>query len=272
MRSPLSETYPTAWITGGSSGLGLALAKALSQEGIQVVATSRNPDGCPILPGVRFARLDFEDGPGTATDFVRRMEKEGCEPPDLLINNAGSGAFGRLANLPEEAIRAQLEVMLTGPACLCREVFPILVARGRGCIVNVSSLAVDYPLPFMHPYNTAKAGLSGLSESLRWEARGSGVKIIDLRPGDLRTRFNEVTRRHDSPDDTRLQKTWNSLDAHLQAAPDPNRAAQTLLRLLRRGAEGTHTTGSFFQAKLGMWAIRLFGKRWIQPFLSLYYR
>lgn len=272
MRSPLSETYPNAWITGGSSGLGLAFAKALSEQGIQVLATSRKPENCPSLPGVRFARLDFEEGPGAAADFVRRMREDGHAPPELLINNAGSGAFGRLGGLPEEAIRAQLEIMLTGPACLCREVFPVMVERKRGCIVNVSSLAVDYPLPFMHAYNTAKAGLSGLSESLRWEARGSGVKIIDLRPGDLRTRFNEVTQRHDSPDDARLQRAWTSLDAHLQTAPDPSQAAATLLRLLRRGAEGTHTTGSFFQAKLGMWAIRLLGKRWIHPFLSLYYR
>ena len=64
--------------------------------------------------------------------------------------------------------------------------------RQRGCLVNISSLAVEFPLPFMSAYNVAKAGLSALTESLIVETRGTAINVIDFRPGDFRTDFNQA--------------------------------------------------------------------------------
>ena len=92
--------------------------------------------------------------------------------------------------------QAQIDAMLGATLRITHAAYRGMRERNKGCLVNVSSLAAEFPLPFMSGYNVAKAGLSALSESLLFESRGSAVSVIDFRPGDYRTSFNQAMRRN----------------------------------------------------------------------------
>ncbi|MDR1012006.1 MAG: SDR family NAD(P)-dependent oxidoreductase, partial [Opitutaceae bacterium] len=113
---------------------------------------------------------------------------------DIVINNAGYGIFAPFASADFALWRTQIEAMLVTTARLAHAAFRSMQACNRGCLVNVSSLAVNFPLPYMSGYNIAKAGLSALSASLAFEARGTRVCVIDFRPGDYRTAFNHAMK------------------------------------------------------------------------------
>jgi NAD(P)-dependent dehydrogenase (short-subunit alcohol dehydrogenase family) len=112
---------------------------------------------------------------------------------------------------------------------------------------------VEFPLPFMSGYNVVKAGLSALTESLIVETRGTAINVIDFRPGDFRTDFNQamLTSSSASPAPSgRVAAVWRTLEAHCEAAPPVSRAAADLRDALLRGRSGTVRSGSFFQARI----------------------
>lgn len=123
--------------------------------------------------------------------------------------------------------------------------------------MNVSSLAAELPIPFMSGYNVAKAALSAFSESLIFEMRGTEVMVVDFRPGDYRTAFNQsmsptalLTRRPG------LAPIWQRLEYNLNTAPLPARAARDLERTLLRGKSGTVRSGSLFQTVIAPFLAR----------------
>jgi short-subunit dehydrogenase len=167
---------------------------------------------------------------------------------DLLINNAGYGVFGEFATTDFAQWREQLEVMLLQPAHLCHAALPGLLARNRGAIVNISSLAAEFPLPFQSAYNIAKSGLTALNESLMIETAGTGVVILDVRPGDYRTDFEASVRRPAEPTPPRLARAWAAFTAMMLSGPPPAHAAASVRRALLRNRSATVRTGRFFQA------------------------
>ena len=140
-----------------------------------------------------------------------------------------------------------------------------MLERRRGALVNVSSLAVEFALPYQAAYNMAKAGLSALNESLMYELRGTGVAVIDFRPGDYRTDFEDSVLRPpqaESPaageaDSLRQSRAWAAFSRMMQGGPRPDHAAAALRRALRRGRSGTVRTGRFFQAAVAPFLSRL---------------
>lgn len=256
---------PQALVTGASRGLGAAFATELQAMGYRVVGTSRR--GGPAAATLPLRSLDLSGGEVEA--FIGENESL-LREVDVLVNNAGSGVFGRMETFSESDWAGQMDLLFHGPVRLCRAVLPHMRERGRGCLVNVSSLAAEFPLPFLSAYSTAKAALSQFSIALMEELRGTGVRVIDLRPGDFRTGFNEAVRRLDSGD-PRLERVWMALEHHLRAAPPPEKAARDLARILRNGRSGTFRTGSFTQARLAPFARRLLGETWMRLIVRRYY-
>jgi short-subunit dehydrogenase len=142
--------------------------------------------------------------------------------------------------------------MLVSTLRVAHAAWRTMIERDRGSLVNISSLAAEFPLPYMSGYNVCKSGLSAFSESLAFESRGSAVKVIDFRPGDYRTAFNDhMTTAPASPlASPRLAAAWRVLESNLAAAPGPERAAADLRLALLRGSSGIVRSGSFFQARL----------------------
>ncbi|HZZ58870.1 MAG TPA: SDR family NAD(P)-dependent oxidoreductase [Opitutaceae bacterium] len=252
-------SHRTALVTGAGDGLGRAIARMLADEGLRVWATARRTGRLDALAAgsggrIRPLALTLED-PASIDAAEARAAAEAGGAVDVVVNNAGYGVFGEFESVGAEEWERQVSAMLGGSLRLAHRAWARWRQEGRaGTLVNVSSLAAEFPLPFMSGYNAVKSGLSALSESLMLEARGSPLTVIDFRPGDYRTGFNTAIRPQ--AQSAVAAGVWRRMDAMLAAAPDPERAAAHLRRALRRNRSGVVRSGSWFQASLAPAAAR----------------
>lgn len=255
----LSSRFRTAFVTGASTGLGLAFTDMLLREGVQVWGTARDPGRLPARQGFHPVRLELGDGDRAEAAFREAERLAGGF--DVVVNNAGYGVFGAYAPTEFEVWEHQLRVMLVNTARLAHLALRSMLARRRGALVNISSIAGEFSLPYQSVYNTVKAGLSALNESLMYEVKGTGVIVIDFRPGDYRTDFESSVQRpeqpvHDDLNAGRMARAWTAFAAMMRSGPPPAHAALSLRRALRRGRSGTVRTGRFFQAVLAPFLAR----------------
>ncbi|MBM3819797.1 MAG: SDR family oxidoreductase [Acidimicrobiia bacterium] len=191
-------TGKVAVVTGGSRGIGLAVARALLERGADVAITGTSADN------LRTAQADLQR---TAADRhvlalradVRRYEEveeaigavaSRLGGIDILVNNAGVGIFRRVADMARKDWHTVIDTNLTGVFHCCHATLPHLKARGGGWIVNVSSLASTNPFQEAAAYCASKAGLNAFSEALMQEVRHDGVRVAYVMPGSVRTEFS----------------------------------------------------------------------------------
>lgn len=270
---PPSAQVRTAFVSGASGGLGQAFAEALLGSGFAVWGTARDAGRLAPLagrPGFHPLSMDLALADAAAQAFSDAEAEAGGF--DVIIQNAGYGLFAPFTDVDEALWEDQVRSMLLTTARLSRLALRGFRARGRGCLVHVSSLAVEFPLPFLSGYNVAKAGLSALSESLMMETRGMGITVIDFRPGDYRTGFNVAMRERLEPAaDRNLARVWKRIDDLLAAAPTPDRAARDLLAAIARGRSGVVRSGSFFQAWLAPRLAALAPASWLRASQARYF-
>jgi len=260
--SRFAARYRTAFVTGASTGLGQAFTGLLLAAGVEVWGTARDMARLPAREKFHAVALELADGAAAEMIFLEAERAAGGF--DLVINNAGFGAFGAFAHTDFSVWEEQLRVMLVNTARLSHTALRGMLARRRGALVNVSSIAGEFGLPYQAAYNTAKAGLSALNESLMYELHGTGVIVIDFRPGDYRTDFERSVRRPpqdaalaaDAVNTGRMARAWAAFVGMMQSGPPPAHAATALYRALLRGRSGTVRTGRFFQATLGPFLAR----------------
>ena len=184
-----------AVVTGGTKGIGRAVAEALAEEGLNVCVGARNLD--EVQQAVRELEGAGASATGAACD-VRVYEEvealvahavEEFGGVDVLVNNAGVGLFKTVEETSPEEFRAVLETNLFGVFYGCRAAIPEMRKRGGGYIVNVSSLAGANPHPRMAAYNASKFALNGFSEALMQEVRHERIKVSYVMPGSVNTEF-----------------------------------------------------------------------------------
>ncbi|WP_158808423.1 SDR family oxidoreductase [Beijerinckia sp. L45] len=180
----------TVLLTGTSSGIGEAAAKTFIANGWNVVATARDPS--IVLRGIESprllsARLDLTDISSSTAAFEASASRFGTI--DVVINNAGIGLGGPLEGVSLERLREHLEVNVIGVAAVCQAATAHMRSRGRGLIVNVTSLAGRVGIPFLAPYCAGKFAIEGLTEALHYELRPFGIRVKLIEPGGARTRF-----------------------------------------------------------------------------------
>lgn len=181
----------TIFITGASSGIGKATAELFAGRGWNVVATMRNPsDGSELASrdDVLVIRLDLLDADSIRSAVDAAHERFGSI--DVLLNNAGYGAYGPLEATPMDVIRRQFDVNVFGLIETIQAVLPGMRDRRTGTIVNVSSVGgrVTYPLGTL--YHGSKWAVEGLSEALHYELLAFGIRIKIIEPGGVRTDFS----------------------------------------------------------------------------------
>ena len=253
----VSDLHRTAFVTGASTGLGRAFAGMLLAEGVRVWGTARDPARLASFagqPNFTAVALELTDGKNAEAVFHRAEEAAGGF--DLVINNAGYGAFGTFSGTEFSVWQEQIEVMLVNTARLAHAALRGMATRRRGALVNISSLAAEFPLPFQSAYNITKSGLSALNESLMLEFAGTGIVILDVRPGDYRTDFEGSVRRPPGETTPRMARAWAAFEKMMQSGPEPAHAAASLRRALLRNKSGTVRTGRFFQAVLAPFLAR----------------
>lgn len=255
----VSELYRTAFVTGASTGLGRAFAEMLLAEGVRVWGTSRDPARLAEVHAkfpATFTPVALELGDGARAIDVFSAADRAAGGFDLVINNAGFGLFAEFAPTDFALWMEQIDTMLVQPARISHAALRGMKERNRGALVNISSLAAEFPLPFQSGYNVVKSGLSALNESLMMEVAGSGVIVLDVRPGDYRTDFDGSVRRPQKDFSPRLSRAWAAFTAMMRSGPAPVQAAEALRRALLRGRSGTVRTGRFFQATLAPFLAR----------------
>ena len=212
-----------AIVSGGTRGIGRAIAKSLAGAGVKVAITARNEK--EIAGAV--AKLNDIGGGKVAGHVCDVRDYEQVKSAfaniaadfggvDILINNAGIGIFAPVESMSVEDFRAVLETNVFGVFYCCHEAIPLMKQRGGGYIINISSLAGTNAHPEMAAYNASKFGLNGFSEALMQEVRHDGIKVSYIMPGSVNTEFGG-----DEPSD---QKSW-------QLQPDD--IARVVLNLLQ---------------------------------------
>lgn len=269
----LNKFHKKAFITGGKKGLGRAFVNMLLDQNIEVWATSRYIDdwtNCRNLHKINLDLLDLKNSSIIIDDFL-----SSTPDVDLLINNSGSAVWGPIENLYEDDIAKQIQLMLSAPIRLCQKFYKIFRNRGRGTIVNISSIAADLPIPYMSIYNTCKSGLSQFTRSLQIESSDcKNIHIIDFKPGDYRTDFNNSVIRRDliGCNCERSNRIWSNVLSMVKKAPLPQHASRNLLKALHGRKSSSITSGSFIQSTCGSILFKITPWSILKKILLFYYQ
>jgi NAD(P)-dependent dehydrogenase (short-subunit alcohol dehydrogenase family) len=234
----------TIFITGSSSGLGRATATLFHDQGWNVVATMRNPDGeteFTNLDNVLVTRLDVQDEASIEAAVEAGIGQFGRI--DALINNAGYGAYGPLEATPAENIRRQFDVNVLGLLATTKALLPHFRVNRSGVIVNISSMGGRFTFPLGTLYHGTKFAVEGLSESLHYELTPLGVRVKIIEPGGIRTDFGG--RSFDFSNDPGLTEYQPVVDAVLgklgpmmaDSGSDPEAVAEVVYGAVTDGTD-----------------------------------
>ncbi|MEP6914044.1 MAG: SDR family oxidoreductase [Acidobacteriota bacterium] len=202
-----------ALVTGGSRGIGHAIAAALLDEGASVVITGRDQshldDAVKALGGgdsaradrVYASRADARNANDAAAAVQAAVDRFGGL--DILINNAGVGLFANVADMDVQGWQEVIDTNLSGVFFFCHAALPRLRARGGGWIINISSLAGRNPFATAAAYCASKAGLNAFTEALMMEVRQDDIRVSCVMPGSVATGFGRGGA-HGSGDDWKL--------------------------------------------------------------------
>jgi len=172
-------------VTGCSTGIGRATAARLRAAGHDVVATARRVETLADIEraGCRTLALDVTD------EESMRAAVEQAGPLYALVNNAGYSQSGPVEEVPLEAARRQFETNVFGAMRMAQLVLPGMRERREGRIVNISSMGAHFVFPGGGWYHATKHALDALTDALRFEVAGFGVKVVSIQPGLIKTEF-----------------------------------------------------------------------------------
>jgi NAD(P)-dependent dehydrogenase (short-subunit alcohol dehydrogenase family) len=254
-------------ITGASSGLGLALARAALEAGERVVGTARRAERFRGLLGAHDRRFlavehDVRDTAGACAVAEAAMDQFGRV--DVLVNNAGAGQVGTAEEITDEALRDMLAQHLLGPAAYVRAVLPHMRAAGSGAIIQMSSQGGRMSFPGVGSYSAAKFAIEGWSEALAGEVAPFGIRVLIIEPSRFRTEFNSPGVLRTAPPDPRYERVTGGIRADMAGADgrqegDPARAATVIRQVLSEpdaplrlplGAEAARNLTASYQRSL----------------------
>lgn len=201
----------TALITGGSRGIGKAIAIALAKEGVNIIITGRGEAALQVAEkdiaahGVQTKYVVLDVGSRNDVEKVLAETVAQAAPVDILINNAGVGAFGGFLEMAPEQWEQIIQVNLLGVYYVTRAILPGMIARNTGDIINIASTAGLRGAPVTSAYSASKFGLLGLTESLMLEVRKHNIRVSALTPSTVATDMAVELKLTDGNPDKVLQ-------------------------------------------------------------------
>src|SRR6202790_2518416 len=190
----MTDNNSTALITGGTSGIGLATAKKLAQLGIHVLVVGRNAErGKKAVDDIRTegGKADFISsevlGGDSASEVARKAVELGNGHVDILINNAGIYPFGPTHEMTEEQFDRVFSTNVKAPYFLVAELAPLMAQRGKGAIVNLSTMVADYGAAGLSLYGSSKAAINLLTKAWAAEYGPKGVRVNAVSPAPTPT-------------------------------------------------------------------------------------
>lgn len=223
-------------VTGGSSGIGEAISQKLAQDpSYKVYATSRKASFGEAKGRVFFLPLDVTSTESAQQAIDWLIQTEGRI--DVLINNAGIGFAGPIEHTTKEEMQKVMDTNLYGVLDLCRLVLPHMRKQQSGRILNVSSLAGRFGLPFRGVYSATKFALEGMTESLSQEVRQFGIKVSLIEPGDFATNISANRETSNIPANSvykqQFDNTYALINKEVAKSLPPSFIADAVARILK---------------------------------------
>jgi short-subunit dehydrogenase len=213
-----SQQGKTILITGASSGIGKETAKLFQSKGWNVIATMRNPENeseLKQLENVLVAKLDVLDLDSIQNAFIEGVQKFGSI--DVLLNNAGYGAYGPLEAFSRDQVLRQFNTNVIGLLDVTKTILPHFRQNKKGIIINISSIGGKITFPFGSLYHGTKFAVEGISESLNYEVEQFGGQVKIVEPGMIATDFSG--RSLDFSNDENMTEYQNIAGALIAALP-----------------------------------------------------
>lgn len=262
----MGKRFETVLVTGASSGMGREFAERLLAEGMTVYVAARRADRMAALAekGAIVLEMDITKDEQIVAAVQRIVDGHGGV--DVLINNAGYGQYGAVEDTAIDTARYQFEVNLFGLARLTQLLLPSMRAKGRGRIINISSMGGKMYTPLGAWYHATKHALEGWSDALRLELAPHGIDVVIVEPGIIRTGFADAMNDHFAPgqsgayDDlsSALQKSTAKSFENPKFGSPPSVISDLVLRAIRAGRPKTRYAG-------GQMARPLMFLRWLLP-------
>lgn len=260
-------------ITGASSGIGKAIGEYLSQKGLVVYGTSRNPEN---VKNSLFPILALEvKNPASIEAAIKEVIAISGRI-DVLINNAGVGITGPLEEIPTIEIKNNFDVNLFGPIEVMKAVLPQMRLQKSGLIINITSIAGYMGLPYRSIYSASKGALELITESLRMEVKSFGIKITNVAPGDFAT--NITSGRYHAPiikgSDYEISYGNNlkTLNEHVDSGSNPIEMAEAIFKIIENPNPRIHYKIGIFMQKFSIVLKRILPDKVYEKMLMNHYK
>lgn len=259
-------------VTGGSSGIGRAICTQLLQKDVTVYGTSRKVENGEVQDGITFVKLDLDNTESIRNAIDYLIEKEGRI--DVLVNNAGTGISGAVEDTSLENFQSYFNTQVFGMMTVCKAVIPHMRSRGSGQIINISSIAGEFGLPFRGLYSASKSAVNRLSETLRMELKQWNINVSVVQPGDFKTNINDsriiVKGGHDpkSPYYKAFQAQYKHISDEVGKGQNPDVIGKLVWKIINsKHPKPRYIVGTLVQ-RLGVLFNVILPKRLFQKMLS----
>lgn len=267
-------------VTGASSGIGRATAELLMNNGFRVYGTSRKSqdkdDVKKAAVGEGFLRmLQMDVCNEESIEAALKILLGNEDRIDILVNNAGNGIAGSVEDISSSEAYFQFNANFFGMHRVCRQVIPVMRKQNNGLIINISSVAAKFAIPFQSMYSGSKAAVEAVSEAMRIEVAPFGIKVAVVEPGDIKTGFTDSRKYAEASGDgsaytDKFKKSVGVMVRDEMNGPEPIVIAKAILKLIRRKNPPVRTTVGF-QYKLFVFLKRLLPDRFALYIVSKMY-
>jgi len=223
-----------ALITGGTSGIGKAICKVLSDQGLIVYGTGRSVQNGEQTDGYRLLKMDVTSGESVQAGIKYLMDQEG--KIDILINNAGIGIAG---SIEDSGISDIIDIFNTNVAGIfrtCKSVIPIMRNQNDGYIINISSVGGLMGLPYRGIYCGSKASVESITEALSMEVMQFGIKVVLVEPGDFKTNINANRKtpctKESSVYKEEFDRIHSLINSEVQKGEDPSKIGNLIYKII----------------------------------------
>jgi NAD(P)-dependent dehydrogenase (short-subunit alcohol dehydrogenase family) len=249
----------TVLTTGANSGIGLATVIEVARRGYRAVGTVRTQEKADaVAAAARAAGVEVETAILDVTHAADVEQLVDQHRPYGLVNNAGYSITGAIEDVPDDEARAALETMVLAPMRMARLAIPHMRERGEGRIVNVSSIYGRVTTPLTGWYQGTKHALEALTDALRMEVAGSGIRVVVVEPGGFRTGIWEETERQidkraGSRFDSAYRRTLQSTRLAQPIMGDPGQVARVIAGALSGFTRPRYLVG-YDAAAIALWS------------------
>jgi NAD(P)-dependent dehydrogenase (short-subunit alcohol dehydrogenase family) len=269
------KTTQTILITGATAGIGRTTALHLARAGHHVLASGRGEAALETLAadakkeGLRLdtIRLDVTRAESIAAAVAEADRLTGGKGVDVLVNNAGYGIAAPIAEISDGDLRAQFETNVFGLVAVTRAFVPAMRARGRGRVINISSIGGRMTVPFLGAYNATKHAVESLSDAMRFELHAFGIDTVLIEPGAIRTDFAQRTMREAAAYHNEASVYAPALVAYRKLAARADELApgpEKIARVVERAVNARRPRARYvapFTGLLTLWMARLMPQR-----------